>query len=110
MLKIVNETCHQINQADCPDTSTNEEENDETKPSTFDSSQFAATSKNVWCISYNLYEDDDTASSSIYDDINNGELFDWNKEVENFISLLKLLSSYQPKNKHERSTPKADLR
>jgi hypothetical protein len=57
-------------------TSTTTNEND-----THDFDQFAATSKNTWCITYNLYmdnlsdEDDDEAIvSTIYDDLNNGQV------------------------------------
>jgi hypothetical protein len=85
-------------------TSTTTNEND-----THDFDQFAATSKNTWCITYNLYmdnlsdEDDDEAIvSTIYDDLNNGQVFDWDNEIQNFITLLKLSPSFKPKiNKNE---------
>jgi hypothetical protein len=96
MMKSINESSPEI--PDTP-TSTTTNEND-----THDSDQFAATSKNTWCITYNLYmdnlsdEDDDEAIvSTIYDDLNNGQVFDWDNEIQNFITLLKLSPSFKPK-------------
>jgi hypothetical protein len=74
MMKSINESSPEI--PDTPTSTTTTIEND-----THNSDQFAATSKNTWCITYNLYmdnlsdEDDDEAIvSTIYDDLNNGQV------------------------------------
>ncbi|RCI04950.1 hypothetical protein CU098_012951 [Rhizopus stolonifer] len=51
-----------------------------------DLSKFAATSQNPWCFIYSSYMDnayeEEENSGSIFDDINQGEVFGWEEEVE----------------------------
>lgn len=67
-----------------------------------DLSNFAATSQNPWCLMYSSYmdnADDEEDAGSIFDDINLGEVFDWEEEVESFIKKLKNSGHYQPATK-----------
>ncbi|CAO3694555.1 unnamed protein product [Rhizopus stolonifer] len=73
-----------------------------------DESVFAASSTNIWCVTYcecteNANEEEDT--ETIYDDLNNGEDFDWNEEVKNF---KKIIKSSQPASR-KREAPRSRI-
>ncbi|CAO3674666.1 unnamed protein product [Rhizopus stolonifer] len=86
-------------------------EPEETEKAVFknrDESVFAASSTNIWCVTYceyteNANEEEDT--ETIYDDLNNDEVFDWNEEVENF---KKIIKSSQPASR-KREAPRGRI-
>ncbi|RCI03039.1 hypothetical protein CU098_001445, partial [Rhizopus stolonifer] len=67
-----------------------------------DLSNFATTSQNPWRFMYSMYmdnADEEEDAGSIFDDINEGEVFDWEEEEESFIKTLKNSALNQPATK-----------